>query len=101
MTTPASFSTEMHSEVSESSQSELSETLNTSALNTNTQAAVADLPSAGIAPEVVQIEGKTYLLIDRLANQLPNARESLVVARSYSALSVAASRRTLSRRPNA
>jgi hypothetical protein len=37
----------MRSEVSESSQSELPETLNPSALNTNTQAAVADLPSAG------------------------------------------------------
>ena len=59
----------MRSEVSELNQSKLSEALNTSALNTNSQAAAADLLSANLAPEHVQVEGKSYLLIDRLANQ--------------------------------
>jgi hypothetical protein len=59
----------MRSEVSESSQSELSEALNTSALDINSQAVATDLPTASIAPELVQAEGKSYLFIDRLANQ--------------------------------
>jgi len=58
----------MRSEVSESSQSELSEALNTSALDTNSQAATADQSSPSLTPELVQVEGKSYLLIDRLAN---------------------------------
>jgi hypothetical protein len=68
----------MRSEVSESSQSELSEALNTSALNTNSQAAAADLPSASLAPELVQVEGKSYLLIDRLANQRAGVKVSWI-----------------------
>jgi len=68
MTTPASFSTELRSEVSESSQSELSEALNTSALDTNTLAVAGEVPNAGIAPDFVVVEGKSYLLVDRSAN---------------------------------
>jgi hypothetical protein len=69
MTTPAPFSTIMRSEVSESSQSELSEALNTSALDINSQAVATDLSTASITPELVQVEGKSYFLIDRLVNQ--------------------------------
>jgi hypothetical protein len=54
---------------SEASESELSETLNTTAFNTATHVTTGDLVDAETAGDLVEIRGKTYLSVDRTANR--------------------------------
>jgi hypothetical protein len=53
---------------SEVSQSELSETLNTTTFDTATHATAGDLPEAANTGDLIDIRGKPYILMDRIAN---------------------------------
>jgi hypothetical protein len=56
---------DLHSEVSES---ELSETPNITAFDTTTHATAGDLPDIEYTGDLINIRGKTHILIDRTAN---------------------------------
>jgi hypothetical protein len=54
--------------LSEVSESELSETLNTTAFDTATHATPGDLPNTETAGDFVEIKGKPYVSVHRTAN---------------------------------
>jgi hypothetical protein len=54
--------------MSESDQSELSDTLNTTAFDTITYATAGDLPNAVTATDFVEINRKSYFIINYTAN---------------------------------
>ena len=56
---------DLHSQLSES---ELSETLNTTAFETTTHATAGDLPNKENEDDLVQINGRTYIAVSRTAN---------------------------------
>jgi hypothetical protein len=74
MSTPASVE-DLRSEVSES---ELSETLNTTAFDTATHATAGDLPDTETAGDLVEIKGKTYVSVNRTANLRPGSTPSWI-----------------------
>jgi hypothetical protein len=55
---------------SEASESELSETLNTTAFNTATHVTASDLPDTenAHAGDYVEVNGKIYIIVSRTAN---------------------------------
>lgn len=63
---------------SEVSQSELSEILNTTAFDTATHATAGDLPQVANTGDLIDIRGKTYILVDRTANLRPGCTPSWI-----------------------
>jgi hypothetical protein len=53
------------------SESELSETLNTTAFNITTHVTAGDLPDKEYTGDLIKNKGKTYILIDRTTNLRP------------------------------
>jgi hypothetical protein len=63
---------------SEISESELSDTLNTSAFNTHTHVTTGDLPDAETGGDLMEINGKSYILINYTANQRAGCKLSWI-----------------------
>jgi hypothetical protein len=63
---------------SEASESELSDTLNTTAFDTITHATAGTLPNEETTSDFVEINGKSYLTINRTANQRTGSKPSWI-----------------------
>lgn len=63
---------------SDISESELSDTLNTTAFDIVIYATAGDLPDLDIAADFLEIGGKSYLVINRTANQRPGSKPSWI-----------------------
>jgi hypothetical protein len=63
---------------SETSESELSDTLNTTAFDTITHATAGTLPNEETTSDFVEINGKSYLTINRTANQRTGSKPSWI-----------------------
>jgi hypothetical protein len=63
---------------SDISESELSDTLNTTAFDTATHATTGDLPDLNVAADFLEIGGRSYLAINRTANRRPGSKPSWI-----------------------
>jgi hypothetical protein len=63
---------------SEGSESELSDTLNTTAFDTIIHVTNSDLPNLDVAADFLEVGGRSYLAINRTANQRPGSKPSWI-----------------------
>jgi hypothetical protein len=63
---------------SEASESELSDTLNTSAFDTHTHVTTGNLPNAETGGDLVEVNGKSYISVNYTANQRADYKPSRI-----------------------